>query len=76
MNDLDDDKFKTVPGNLKKLSDAVDNKVVKYTNFNTLNIKASHLEKKIADGTTLIPTNQYNIDKPNSERILCFVSSW
>ena len=40
-------KLKTV--DLKKLSDAVDEKVVKKTLYNILNIKVNTLEKKIPD---------------------------
>ena len=38
---LDVGKLKTVPVNLKKLSDAVENEVVKNTKFNTLNTKVN-----------------------------------
>ena len=34
-DDLDVDKFKTVPVDLKRLSDVVDNQVFKNTKFNT-----------------------------------------
>ena len=36
MDDLDVGQLKTVPLGLKKLSDVVDNEVVKNTKFNTL----------------------------------------
>ena len=40
-------KFETVPADLKKLSDVVDNtKVVKNTKFNTLKKKVNNLDKK------------------------------
>ena len=45
--DLDVDKLKTAPVDLKKLSDAVDNEVVK-------NTKENNLEKKLSDVTALI----------------------
>ena len=38
---LDVGKLKTVPVDLKKLSDAVENEVVKNTKFNTLNTKVN-----------------------------------
>ena len=63
VDDLDVGKLKTVPVDLKKLSDVVDNEVVKNTKFNTLNTKVNYLEKKIPDATTLIHINQYNTDK-------------
>ena len=46
IDDLDIGKLKTVPVNLKKVSDVVDNEVVKNTKFNTLNSKVNNLEKK------------------------------
>ena len=42
-------KLKTVPLDLKKLSDAVDSQVVKKATFNTLKTKLNNLEKKIPD---------------------------
>ena len=49
IDDLDDGKTKTVPKDLKKLSDVVDNE-------NTLRKKVNNLEKKIPNATTLIHT--------------------
>ena len=63
VDDLGVGKLKTVPVDLKKLSDIVDNEVVKNTKFNTLKTKVNNLEKKIPDATTLIHINQYNTDK-------------
>ena len=60
--------MKTVPIDLKKLSDAVDNEVVKNTKFNTLKTKVNILEKKIPDATTLFPIDQYNTDKQNLQK--------
>ena len=65
VDDLDVDKLKTVPVDVKKVSDVADNKVVKNTKFNTLKTKVNNLDKKIPDATTLIHTNQYNTDKQN-----------
>ena len=59
---LDVGKLKTVPADLKKLSDVVDNEVVKNKKY-TLKTKVSSLEKKTPDETTLIHINQYNTDK-------------
>ena len=67
-DDLDVGKFKTVPVGLKKLSDVVDNELVKSTKFNALKTKVNRLEKKIPDATTLIHINQYNIGKQNLEK--------
>ena len=63
VGDLDVGKLKAVPVELKKLSDVVDNEVVKNTKFNTLKTKVNNLQKIIADATTLIHINQYNADK-------------
>ena len=63
VDDLDVGKLKTVPVDLKKLSDVVDNEVVKDIKCNTLKTKVKTLEKKIQDATTSIHINQYNIDK-------------
>ena len=67
-DDLDVDKVKTYPTDLKKLSNVVE--VVKNTKFNKLNTKADNLENKISDASTLIYTNQCNIDKQNLEKKL------
>ena len=56
-NDLDLGKLKTVPVDLKKLSDVVDNVVAKTKNFNTLKTKVNSLEQKIPDATILIHLN-------------------
>ena len=70
VNDLDVGKLKTVPKDLKKLSDVVDKEVVKKTVYNTLNTKVNNLEKKIPDGSTLNQTNQYNTSKQNLKKIV------
>ena len=46
VDDLDVGKIKTVPVELKQLSDVVDKQVVKNRKFNTLNTKVNNLEKK------------------------------
>ena len=56
-------KLKTVPVDLKILSNVVDNGVVKNTKYNTL--KTNYLDKKIPVATTLIHINQYNTDEQN-----------
>ena len=68
VDDLDVGKLKTVPVDLEKLSDVVDNEVVKNIKFNTLKAKVNSLEKKIPGVTTLTHTNQYNTDKQNLEK--------
>ena len=65
-------RLKTVPVVLKKISDVVDNEVVKSTKFNTLKAKVNNLEKKIPDATTSIHINQYT-NKQNLEKNLAYV---
>ena len=65
VNNLDIGKLKTVLGDLEKLSNVVDDVVVKKTKLHTLKPKVNNLEKKILDATTLIHVNQYNTDKQN-----------
>ena len=62
VNDLDVDKLKTVSVDLKKLSNMVDNEVVKNTKFNTLKTKVINLEKKLPGATNLTHINQHNTD--------------
>ena len=57
VDDLHVGKLKTVLEDLKKISDVVDNEVVKNTKFNA---EVNNLEKKIPDATTLIHINQCN----------------
>ena len=66
VDDLDVPKLKTVPVDLRKLNDVIDNQAVKTTKFNKLNTKINKLDKKISDVTTLIHINQYT-DKQNLE---------
>ena len=47
INDSDVGKLKTVPVDLKNLSDVAKNKVVKNTKFNALKMKVNKLVKKI-----------------------------
>ena len=54
VDDLDVGTLKTVPIDLKSLSDVVDDQVVK----NTLKAKVNNLEKNIPDETTVIHINQ------------------
>ena len=68
LDDLDDGKLKTVPVDIKKLSDVVISEVVKNIKLNTLKTKVNSLENKISDATTLIRINQYNTEKQNLEK--------
>ena len=68
VDDLNVSKLRTVSLELTKLSDLVDNEVVK--KINTLKANVNNLEKNISYTTTLIHTNQYNTDKENLEKKL------
>ena len=63
VEDLDFGELKTIPVDLKKLSDVVGNEVDKDTKFNTLKTKVNNLDTKVPDTTTLVHINQYNTDK-------------
>ena len=63
FDNLDVGKLKTVPADLKKLSDAGRKEFAKNKKFNKINIKVRNLEKKIPVASTLLQTNQYNADK-------------
>ena len=67
IDDLDVAKLKTAPTDLKKLSDAVKNRAMRETKFNTLKTKVNKLDKKISYATTLIHINQCNTDKESLE---------
>ena len=63
VDDLDVGKSNTVPIDLKKISDVVDNEVVKNTKFSLLKTKVNSFRKTIPDATKLIHINKYNTDK-------------
>ena len=68
VDDLDVDKLKTVPVDLKELRDVVSKEVVKKSKFNKLNSKVNKLENNIPDATILIPINQLNTDKQSLKK--------
>ena len=68
INDLDVVKLKIIPIDLEKMSNLVDKNVVKKAVYDTLNTKVYNLEEKISGGSTLIWTNQYNIDQQSLEK--------
>ena len=68
VGDLDVGKLKTVPLDLKKLSDVVDIEFLKNTKLKTLKIKVNNLESKIPDTTTLPQISQNNTDQQNLEK--------
>ena len=61
IDDVDVGELRSVPVDLEKLSNVVDNEVVidfiKNRKFNTLKTKVNNLEKKISDKNTLIHIN-------------------
>ena len=61
-------KLNTVSVDMKKISDVVDNDVVKNTKCSTLKTKVNNLENKIPHATILIHINQYNTDNENLEK--------
>ena len=63
VDDLDIRKLKTVPVDLKKLSDIVNNEVAKNIRFNTIKAKVNKLIKKVLDVATLIDANQCKTDQ-------------
>ena len=58
VEDLDVDKLKTFPVDLKELGVVVSKEVVKNSKFNKLNSKVSNSDNSIPDATILIPINQ------------------
>ena len=58
INELDVGEIKTVPIDLKRLSDVMNKEIVKNTKFDALNTKVNTLDKKSFDLTTLIHINQ------------------
>ena len=68
VGDLDAGKLKTVPADLKILSEVAANEVVKNAKLKTSKAKVNSLEKKIYDATILIHINQCNTDKQNLEK--------
>ena len=55
--------MKIVTADLKKLSDAVDNEVVKSTKLNKLETKVNNSENKIPDANILIHINSTQTNK-------------
>ena len=68
VNYLDVGKPKTVPADMKKISEVVNKQVAQNTKVNTIKTKVNDLDKKILYATSLIHINQYNTDKQNLEK--------
>ena len=58
VEDLDVNKLKTFPVDLKELGVVVSKEVVKNSKFNKLNSKVNNSDNSIPDATILIPINQ------------------
>ena len=71
VDKIDVDKLKTVPNDLAKLSNAVDNDVVKKTDYNT---KVTNIESQIAEVTKNTIDNLADITKLKAVDISNFVS--
>ena len=63
VSDLDVSKLKTIPIELKNVSDTVNKEVFKSTKLSKLNIKVNSLQNKIHDAAILIDRNLSNTDK-------------
>ena len=66
VDDLDKDKIKTVPADLSKLCNVMDNDVVKKTGYGKLVIKVSAIDTKVPTG--LVNKTQYDSDKQGLEK--------
>ena len=66
-HDLDIDKMKTVPIDMKNVSHIVDKNVLKNTESKKLNTKVNNLEKN-HDTSTLIQKNQSSTGKKDLEK--------
>ena len=60
-------KLKAFPVDFKKITDVVDNEVVKKAKSSTLKTRVNKLDKKISDRTTLIHISQCNTDYQSLE---------
>ena len=68
VDDLDVGNLKTVPIDLKRLTDIVYRAIVKKLEFNKLNTKLNNLEKKTPETTTLTLIKECNTDKQSLEK--------
>ena len=68
VDEIDIDKLKILPLDLKNLSNVVSREVLEKTLYNKVNLKVNNSESRNVDASTLIQINQYNIDKQKLER--------
>ena len=68
VDDLDGDKTKTVPVNLGKLCNSVNNGVVKKTLYNQLVTKVNAIDTKTPSTSRLVTKRRYDSDKQALEK--------
>ena len=68
VDEIDIDKLKILPLDLKNLSNVVSREVLEKTLYDKVNLKVNNSESRNVDASTLIQINQYNIDKQKLER--------
>ena len=68
VDEIDIDKLKILPLDLKNLSNVVSREVLEKKLYNKVNLKVNNSESRNVDASTLIQINQYNIDKQKLER--------
>ena len=68
VDDLDGDKTKTVPVNLGKLCNSVNNGVVKKTLYNQLVTKVNAIDTKTPSTSRLVTKRRYDTDKQALEK--------
>ena len=61
-------KLKTVPADLSKLRNVVDNDVIKKTMYNQLSTKVNAIDTKITGTSELITKPQYDSDQQSLEK--------
>ena len=68
LDKLDVDKIKTVPADLSKLSNVVDNDAIKKAVYDKLVIKVNAINTKIPSTSGLLTTTQYDLEKQGLEK--------
>ena len=68
LDNIDAGNLKTVPVNLKNLSNVVSKDIVKNTKFNKLITKVRNLGNNIPNASVLLQKNQYTTDKELGEK--------
>ena len=71
--DLNVDKTITLPADLSKLSNVMENDFIKKTVYNKLNIKFSSIDAEIPSTKELVTKTQYDSDKQSLEKNIDYV---